>query len=110
MVVSRAVKTKRKVPLGSPMFPDRPPLDPAERVRRKAERRAFAQRCRAILDRVAPELIAQHYDWSIMIEPDSGDYFIDPDPEVAFQKAKQKYPMAVIMEMRLNETGTCGKI
>ena len=45
-----------------------------------------------------------------MIEPESGDYFIDPDPEVAFQKAKEKHPTARILEMRLNETGTCGRI
>jgi len=39
----------------------------------------FGQRCRVIFDQVVPQLIADHYDWSIIIEPDSGDYFIDPD-------------------------------
>jgi hypothetical protein len=70
-------KTRRKVALGSPMFPQRPPLSPEEKAKRKAENEAFSKRCRVIFDRVYPELVAEHYDWSIMIEPDSGDYFID---------------------------------
>jgi hypothetical protein len=103
-------KTHRRVPLGSPIFPNRPPLSPEEKARRKAQREEFAQRCRVIFDRVYPELVTDHYDWSIMIEPDSGDYFIAPDPEVAFQKARQKHPTAQILEKRLNETGTVGRI
>jgi len=102
--------SKRKVPAGSPLFPDRPRLSQEEIARRKAEREAFGQRCQAIFDQVAPQLRAEYYGWSIHIEPDSGDYFIDPDPEVCFQKAKQKHPNAIIMEMCLNETGACGRI
>ena len=103
-------KSKRKVPYGAPLFPDRPRLSKEEIARRKAENQAFGQRCQAIFDRVAPQLRVDHYGWSIHIEPDSGDYFIDPDPEVCFQKAKQKHPNAIIMEMCLNETGACGRI
>ena len=76
----------------------------------KAEDEIFGQRCRAIFDKVAPQLMADHYDWSIIIEPDIGDYFIYSDPEVAFQKAKQKHPTALLLKMCLNETGTCGRI
>jgi hypothetical protein len=103
-------KSKRKVLPGSPLFPDRPRLSKEEIARRKAEDDAFGQRCRAIFDQVAPQLIADHYGWSIHIEPDSGDYFIDPDPKIAFQKAKQKHPTAILLEMCLNETGACGRI
>ena len=103
-------KTKRKVPAGSPLFPDRPQLSKEEIARLKAEDEAFGQRCQAIFDKVAPQLRTEHYGWSIHVEPDSGDYFIDPDPEVCFQKAKQKHPNAVIMEMCLNETGACGRV
>ena len=101
--------TKRRVPFGQPIFPEKR-LSEAELAKRKAEDKAFAERCRAIFRQVSPELIKEHYGWAIMIEPDSGDYFIDPDPQVAFKNAKQKHPAAVIMEMRLNETGTCGRI
>jgi hypothetical protein len=103
-------KTHRRVPRGSRIFPDRPPLSPEEIARRDAEDEAFGKRCREIFNRVYPELVADHYDWFIHIEPESGDYFIDPDEEVSFQKAKQKYPTAEILAMRLNETGTCGRI
>ncbi len=103
-------KSKRKVPAGSPIFPDIPRLSKKEIAKRKAENEAFDQRCQAIFDKVAPQLRVDHYGWSIHIEPDSGDYFIDPDSEVCFQKAKQKHPTAVIMEMCLNETGACGRI
>jgi hypothetical protein len=33
-----------------------------------------------------------------------------PNPEISFQKAKLKPPNAMLMEMCLNETGTCGRI
>ncbi|NES24550.1 MAG: hypothetical protein F6K41_37995, partial [Symploca sp. SIO3E6] len=42
---------------------------PGEIARRKAEGEAFAQRCRAIFDQVYPELVKEHYDWFIHIEP-----------------------------------------
>jgi len=54
------------------VFRDRQ-LDPVEKTRRKAENEAFGQRCRAIFERVVGELIPQHYDLYMAIEPDSGD-------------------------------------
>ena len=103
-------KSKRKVPPGTPLFPDRPRLSEEEIARQEAEMKAFGQRCQAIFNKVAPQLRTDYYGWSIHIEPDSGDYFIDPDPKVCFQKATQKHPNAVIMEMCLNETGACGRV
>ncbi len=102
--------TRRRVPLGSPLFPNRPPLPPEEIARRKAEREAFAKRCREIFKKVYPELVTEHYNWYIVIEPDSGDYFIDADEKIASQKAHQKYPKSLMLRMRLNKTGTCGRI
>lgn len=101
---------KRKVPRGSRIFPDRPPMSPEEKARRQAEREAFSKRCQEIFDKVYPELVKEHYNWFILIDPDSGDYFIDLNEEVAAQKAHQKYPTAIMLRMRLNETGTCGRI
>jgi hypothetical protein len=46
----------------------------------------------------------------MMIEPESGDYFIDTDETVAEQKARQKYPNGMLGTFRLNETGACGLI
>jgi len=103
-------KSRRKVPPGSPIFPDKPRLSTKEVALRKAENEAFGRRCRAIFDKVAPQLIHDHYGWSIIIEPDSGDYFIDPDRKECLQKAKRKHPTAILLEMCLNETGACGRI
>ena len=91
------------------VFPERQ-LSPEEKARRKAEDEAFYQRCRLIFDRVQPELIEEHYDWFIIIEPDSGDYFIDPDKMVARTKAREKHPDKKRLIMCLNDTGTCGRI
>lgn len=110
LIVKMTRKTYRQVSLGSRIFPDRPPLSQAEIAKRQAEERDFSQRCRAIFHRFYSELVAQHYNWFIHIEPDSGDYFIAPDEEVSFQKARSKHPTTRIMAMRLNETGTCGRI
>lgn len=91
------------------LFPERQ-LSPEEKAKRRAESEAFAQRCRVIFERVKPELIKEHYDWFIVIEPDSGDYFIDPDEMAAIQKTREKYPHTKSLIMRLNETGCCGRI
>ncbi|BDA70385.1 unknown protein [Calothrix sp. PCC 7716] len=91
------------------VFPDRQ-LSKEELEQRKAEKEAFSQRCRLIFDRVKPELINDHYDWFIVIEPDSGDYFIDPDENIARAKAGDKHPGKLRLIMRINETGTCGRI
>ncbi len=103
-------KNPRKIPYGNPIFPHKSRPTPKVIEERQAENKVFAQRCKKIFSRVYPQLVPKHYGWSIMIEPDSGDYFIDIDPEVAFQKAIDAHPQALIMEMRLNETGTCGRI
>lgn len=91
------------------LFPDYD-FTPEEKARRKAETDAFYKRCRPIFDRVQPELIKDHYNWFIVIEPDSGDYFIDVDEEICNEKARQKYPDACLGIFRLNETGACGRL
>ncbi|GAA6614833.1 hypothetical protein [Scytonema sp. NUACC26] len=91
------------------LFPERT-LSPEELARRKAEREVFHKRCRAIFERVRSELIDKYYDWYIAVEPDSGDYFIDEDKEIAHKKALQKYPDAVHCVFCLNEIGATGRI
>lgn len=101
--------SSNRAPRRGRIFPERR-LSPEEKARRKAEDKAFYQRCRVIFDQVQPELIQNHYDWFIVIEPESGDYFIDPDKKVARAKAREKHPDKIRLIMRLNETGTCGRI
>ncbi|NEP43146.1 MAG: hypothetical protein F6K35_29550 [Okeania sp. SIO2H7] len=101
--------SKKRTARRGRIFPDIN-LSPEEIARRKAEREAFGQRCRVVFDRVKPELIEDYYNWFIIIEPDSGDYFIDRDDEIAAKKARQQHPDAWLGTFRINETGVCGLI
>jgi hypothetical protein len=85
-------------------------IPPEELARRKAEKDARCQKSRVVFEQLRPQLIDNHYNWFMIIEPNSGDYFIDPDEEVAAQKARQKYPSGWLVTFRLNQTGTCGMI
>jgi hypothetical protein len=78
--------------------------------RMQAEDEAFYQQCRPIFAQIQTQLMSEYYNWFLVIEPDSGDYFIDIKQEVATQKARQQYPDAWLGIFRLNETGACGMI
>ena len=100
---------QKPAPRRGRIFPERT-FSPEELARRKAEREVFHRRCRAIFERVRPEWIEEHYGWYIAVEPDSGDYFIDANKEVAHKKALHSYPNAVHCVFCLNETGATGTI
>lgn len=70
----------------------------------------FERCCYQIFERLRPELMENHYNWFIIIEPESEDYFMEEDELVAFHKAREKYPQRQFFFFRLNETGICGKI
>lgn len=91
------------------IFPDKQ-LSPEEKARLQAEDAVFYQKCRQVFDQVQPQLIKDHYDWFIIIEPESGDYFIDKDEKIAKSKSRAKHPDKKCIIMRINETGTCGRI
>ncbi|MBW4513531.1 MAG: hypothetical protein KME64_44805 [Scytonematopsis contorta HA4267-MV1] len=101
--------SSNRTPRRGRVFPERQ-LSPEEKARRRAESEAFAQRCTVIFDSVKHELIKDHYDWFIIIEPDSGEYVMDVDKTVASQKANDKFGEKMRLMMRLNETGACGRI
>jgi hypothetical protein len=103
------IQAQNPVPRRGRVFPEYN-LSPEELARRQAEIDDFGRRCKAIWLQVVPQLIADHYNWFIMIEPESGDYFIDPDESVAEEKARQKYPRGMLGTFRLNQTGACGFI
>ncbi len=85
-------------------------IPPEEMAKRQSELDVRYQRCRPVFKRVRDELISNHYNWFIIIEPNSGDYFIDPDEDVAELKARQQYPSGWLVTFRINETGACGMI
>lgn len=83
-----------------------------ELARRQAKRVEIGDRCRAIFDRVRPELLDKHHNWFIAIEPESGDYLIDPKLENLLQKLQSRYAHTDVRltTFRLNETGICGQL
>ncbi|MGK7876119.1 MAG: hypothetical protein AB4426_23330 [Xenococcaceae cyanobacterium] len=91
------------------VFPERQ-LSPEEKARRQGEDEAFYQHCRVIFEQVRPNLMTEHYNWFIFIEPDSGDYIIDPNRDNVLLKGCQKHPHKRSFIFRLNETGVCGTI
>lgn len=105
MTQSSSPKTVRR----GRVFPEKQ-LSLEEKARIAAEDAVFYQRCRKVFEQVQPELIEDYYNWFIIIEPDSGDYFIDEDKKVALTKSRSKYPDKKCIIMRINETGTCGTI
>lgn len=101
---------KRKA-LRKRISPDRI-ISPEELAKRKAERTERHLRCRKIFERIRPELIGEHYNWFIAIEPDSEEYLIDPTLLGIVQKIKENYGDKDVMltTFRLNESGSCGQI
>jgi len=85
---------------------------PEELARRAAERTTLGLRCRAIFERIRPELISEYYNWFIAIEPDSEKYLVDQKFLGIIQKVKEHYtdPDVRLTIFCLNETGTCGRI
>jgi hypothetical protein len=83
----------------------------AELAQRRAERKEFHQRCQAIFERVKPEYIKTHYNWYMVVEPKSGDYFIEHDEEAAMTVARQQHPGTVrLFLFRINSTGVSGTV
>jgi hypothetical protein len=101
--------TPRRTARRGRIFPERT-LSPEELAKRKAENEAFHRQCLVVFERLRAELIDKYYGWYIAVEPNSGDYFIDRDIEIAHDKALQKYPNIRHCVFCLNETGATGRI
>ncbi|BDA66307.1 hypothetical protein RIVM261_051410 [Rivularia sp. IAM M-261] len=83
---------------------------PEQHAQWEAERKEFKERCLPIFNKVKSEMMETHYNWYVAVEPDSGDYFVDRDIEVASQKCREKHPHKKHHAFRINETGVCGTI
>lgn len=87
-------------------------VTPEEMHHRKVQRHQLGAQCRAIFERIRPQLIENHYNWFIVIDADSENYLIDPKLENLLQQVRNQYtnPDAKLTIFRLNETGACGRI
>jgi hypothetical protein len=87
-------------------------VTPEELHHRKAQRRELGMQCRAIFERIRPQLIENHYNWFIAIDADSENYLLDLKLEGLLQQVRDRYTnkAAKLTIFRLNETGACGRI
>ncbi len=87
-------------------------VTPEELHRRKVQRHELGAQCRAIFERLSPQLIEKHYNWFIAIDADSENYLLHPKLESLLQQVRNQYtnPDAKLTIFRLNETGACGTI
>jgi hypothetical protein len=86
------------------------PLSQEELNRRVVENKTLYTRCYPIFQEIQSKFMKDHYDWFVVIEPDSGDYIMDADEDIALQKAIDLFPNQRLITFCLNETGACGKI
>ena len=80
------------------------------KAQEKARRQSFHDRCWTIFEALKPELLDKYYGWDIAIEPDSGNYYIDKDKEIASKIAREKHPNVTHHIFGINETGVSGRI
>lgn len=82
----------------------------AEKQNRSVEQQARFERCYPIFEQLRPELIQDHYNWYLTIEPETGEYFLNSNSIANLKKACEKYPNSIFYTFCINETGACGKI
>ncbi len=82
----------------------------AQKAEDRARRQAFYESCWVIFERLKQEILDKYYGWYVAIEPDSGDYFIDRDQEVASKMDREKHPYVINHIFGINETGVSGRI
>ena len=82
----------------------------AERINRRQE---LGERCRPIFEQIRPQLIANHYNWFIAIDPETGNYLLHPSFTGLMEQININYPpdgKVKLAAFRLNENGACGLI
>jgi hypothetical protein len=65
----------------------------------------YIARSHLIYDSLLNELAGNYSSWYVAIEPDSGDYFINADKDLAQQSARQKHPNRLICTFQLRYGG-----
>ncbi len=63
----------------------------------------YVARARAIYDSLLDELNGNYPSWYVAIEPDSGDYFLNTDKNLAQQSARQKHPGRLICTFKFTQ-------
>ena len=63
--------------------------------------RKFADKAKEIYAKIKNELERDHWGEFLVIEPDSGDYFLDKDLKEATRKFREKHPDKLLVQLRV---------
>ncbi len=61
----------------------------------------FAEKGRAVYERLKEQLLPQYKGWFIAIDPETGDYALGRDPTEANQALRKRHPSKVFYLMRV---------
>lgn len=59
--------------------------------------------CYPIFEKLFAELGERYHDWIVVIEPETGDYFIGLDDYEVLNRARKKHPRSQFFAYRLSE-------
>jgi hypothetical protein len=65
----------------------------------------YIARSRKIYDNIYPDLSKNYPGWYVVIEPDSGDYFLNADSYLAKNEARQQHPKRLFCTFKLIASG-----
>ena len=61
------------------------------------------QACWPIFEQLMAELGDRYHNWLVVIEPESGNYFLGQDDQETLARARKKFPHSVFFAYRLAE-------
>lgn len=77
---------------------------------RNYSREELDQRCTPVFQRLLAELGERYRDWILVVEPESGDYFMGLDDYEVLNRARKKHPRSQFFAYRLNEEGAVDQL
>ena len=77
--------------------------DPSSLANKDVPREELDRRCWPIFQRLMEELGGRYENWIVVIEPDSGDYFLGLDDYEVLNRARKKHPRAQFFAYRLSD-------
>lgn len=77
--------------------------EPDSLANKNYSREDLDRRCWPIFQRLMEELGGRYENWIVVIEPDSGDYFLGLDDYEVLNRARKKHPRAQFFAYRLSD-------
>lgn len=85
-------------------------ISPEIKAEENAKSEQRYQKAKAIFNQLLPNLIEQYYNWYLVINPDTEEYFIEQEYLQVFTRLRQQPEKGKMVIFCLNETAICGQI